>query len=759
VHDTDREWDARWWRQVSGVALLAVVAALVAALCYAVAAAVQQHQAAGATSAQAHGWRLLGHLLRQPWWVAGCGAMLAGGGLHLIALRIGPLALVQPIGVCAVIFALPVAAALRRRRPQRGELSAALLIVLGLSGLLRVVPPHVAPALTSIGTALTLVAGAVTVAAVSGGLAAVSQRRGRALLLAISAGVVFGTVSTLIHAVLVGALLLGPLGLATLAGVVIGPLAVAGLLLTQHAYHAGSVAVVLATTTVTDPITAVTAGVVTLRENLPTDPASLLLAGSAAVLMIWGITRLARSPVHQGASPHPPDHELTTRTNHEGHPAMTDDHAPTPAGVDEQPNTRPRLRILIGSDTYPPDVNGASYFTHRLATGMAARGHQVTVVCPAHPQHPRAATQDGVTVHPIPSIRTLVHPTFRICPPPAVGVNTAKVLLQVRPDIIHVQGHFLIGRALIRHARRAGIPVVATNHFMPENLLAYAHIPGWARPAVSTLAWRDFTRVYAQVDHITSPTTTAAQLARSHGLTRAVEAISCGIDLTRFHPRPPGPWPAALARIPRRPSLLYVGRLDEEKHLHELIDALPWIREVTDAQLLLVGTGSQQTHLRRLSRYHGLAEHVHFLGFVPDAELPAIYAAADVFCMPGVAELQSIATLEAMASGLPIVAANALALPHLVHPGVNGYLYQPGDPLALSQHLARLLCTPTLRQDMGRASRTLAASHDIHTTLDHFEALYTTTHGALEGPASVEQAGERAIQACYPPGGHDREQQ
>ncbi len=256
---------------------------------------------------------------------------------------------------------------------------------------------------------------------------------------------------------------------------------------------------------------------------------------------------------------------------------------------------------------------------------------------------------------------------------------------------------------------------------------------------MSTLAWRDFARVFAQADHVTSPTPTAAELARSHGLTRDVEAISCGIDLARFHPSPPGPWPAALARIPRRPSLLFVGRLDEEKRLFELIDALPRVRETLDAQLLIVGVGSQLAHLRRLSHYQGVAEHVHFLGFVPDADLPSIYTAADVFCMPGVAELQSIATLEAMASGLPVVAADALALPHLVHPGVNGYLYRPGDTTALSEHLTRLLGTPALRQDMGRASRTLATDHDIHTSLTRFEALYASTH-LVRSPAPAAAA-------------------
>jgi len=108
----------------------------------------------------------------------------------------------------------------------------------------------------------------------------------------------------------------------------------------------------------------------------------------------------------------------------------------------------------------------------------------------------------------------------------------------------------------------------------------------------------------------------------------------------------------------------------------------------------------------------GVAENVHFLGFVPDDDLPRVYTAADVFVMPGVAELQSLATLEAMASGLPIIAADAMALPHLVHPGINGFLYRPGDVDAVSRHGLALLAEPPLRHRMGRASREIARTHD-----------------------------------------------
>ncbi len=142
----------------------------------------------------------------------------------------------------------------------------------------------------------------------------------------------------------------------------------------------------------------------------------------------------------------------------------------------------------------------------------------------------------------------------------------------------------------------------------------------------------------------------------------------------------------------------------------------------TDAQVALVGKGNQRDVLERLARRIGVSDRVFFLGFVPDENMPQAFSAADVFAMPGVAELQSIATLEAMASGLPVVAADAMALPHLVEE--NGYLFQPGDVVGLARHLTAVLADDGLRARLGKASRELALTHDDQSSLARFERIY-----------------------------------
>lgn len=397
-----------------------------------------------------------------------------------------------------------------------------------------------------------------------------------------------------------------------------------------------------------------------------------------------------------------------------------------------------RFRVLIASDTYPPDVNGAAYFTHRLAVGLADRGHDVHVLCQSDDGPPAARRVDGVMVHRLRSVSVLVHRTMRVAVPLGLTKTVHRLMSGIAPDVLHVQGHLVVGRAAMAAAHRAGIGVVATNHFMPDNLLPYVPLPARLAAVAADLAWRDLGRVFGRAAHVTTPTPIAARLLADKGLARPVEPVSCGIDLSRFRPRP-GEQGAARARLglPERSTMLFVGRLDAEKHLEEPIRALAMVLNDTDAQFVVVGTGRMRAELERLAAAIGVGDRVHLLGFVPDDGLADAYAAADVFVMPGVAELQSIATLEAMASGLPVVAADALALPHLVRRGENGYLYPPGDVPVLARLLTGILTAPATLRRMGAVSRAMAEPHDHERSLERFECIYAQVGGRVSAAGAA----------------------
>ncbi|MFI6299627.1 glycosyltransferase [Nonomuraea sp. NPDC050790] len=379
---------------------------------------------------------------------------------------------------------------------------------------------------------------------------------------------------------------------------------------------------------------------------------------------------------------------------------------------------RPR-RILISTDTYPPDVNGTAVFAYRLATGLAERGNEVHVICQSDEGPAKADVVDGVIVHRLRSAPLLVHPTMRV----AVPTRLDRLVEAIDPDVLHCQGHFVVGRAAIKAARRRGVPVVATNHFMPDNLFQFGHVPARLREKAGQLAWRDFRRVFNRAQRVTTPTPLAAKLLADQGFTGEVEPVSCGIDLARFRPHTePKQWARKMFGLPDRNTVLFVGRLDEEKRLDDLVRALPYVLNDTDAQLAFVGRGNQREALEQLARRIGVGDRVFMLGFVPDEQMPQAFAAADVFAMPSIAELQSIATLEAMASGLPVVVADAMALPHLVDD--NGFLFPPRDVISLAKGLTALLSDESLRERMGKASRELALTHDHQNSLARFEQIY-----------------------------------
>jgi glycosyltransferase involved in cell wall biosynthesis len=140
--------------------------------------------------------------------------------------------------------------------------------------------------------------------------------------------------------------------------------------------------------------------------------------------------------------------------------------------------------------------------------------------------------------------------------------------------------------------------------------------------------------------------------------------------------------------------------------------------------LVLAGAGPDEQRLRSLARHYGAADRVVFTGFVPDADLPGLYQAADVFAIASQAELQSLVTMAAMASGLPVVAVDAGALAELVHPGENGFLARPGNAAEVADCLSLLCRDAAMRARMSKASSRIIAGHDRHRLLTRWESLY-----------------------------------
>src|SRR5690606_18245541 len=254
------------------------------------------------------------------------------------------------------------------------------------------------------------------------------------------------------------------------------------------------------------------------------------------------------------------------------------------------------------------------------------------------------------------------------------------------------------------------------NNVMAENILDHTSMPDVINRVVLKLAWDDAERTFGMTRAVTTPTRKAADFLEHTIDISDVIPVSCGIDRRNYSP----------VIGPREKNrILFVGRLTGEKQIDVVLHAMAALDPALDVHFDIAGGGDQRKALEALAAHLGLAGRVTFHGRVTDEELRELYSRASVFAIASIAELQSIVTMEAMASALPVVGADAVALPHLVHDGENGYLFEPGNVADLADKLTGVLAAgPEGHGRRLRASLDGVAVHDINRALDTFEALY-----------------------------------
>ena len=383
------------------------------------------------------------------------------------------------------------------------------------------------------------------------------------------------------------------------------------------------------------------------------------------------------------------------------------------------------MRILIAGVTYYPAPNGQARATVNLAEGLARLGHDVMMILPSDRRAAYSEVRNGVRMRGLKSINLKAwHPDAYYSPFPNKSIRA--LFDEIRPDIVHIQDHYPLTRYVAITARRQGIKILGSNHFMPENLAPY--LPGYAhlKSAYDWILWHWLLETYNRLDTVIAPSKTAADMLLSKGLRVPVFPISGGISLERFYPDSSVDRKACCKRYgldPNRKIFLFVGRIDEEKRLDVILRAMHHLKR-DDVRFCVAGHGAALGKLKRMVWELDLDRYVHFTGFVPNEDLPHLINSCDVFVMPSDAELLSIASLEAMACGRPMLAANAVALPELVTDGVNGYLFQPGDDVDAMHCMEKLADHPERWADMGVMSIERALPHGLDAILKRNEALY-----------------------------------
>ena len=384
------------------------------------------------------------------------------------------------------------------------------------------------------------------------------------------------------------------------------------------------------------------------------------------------------------------------------------------------------MRLLIATETYYPNISGVAVFSHNMAKKMVERGMEVFVIAPSPKFEEYTEEVDGIKIFRVASKINKFRKGYYVSKFPFKKV--ARFIEDARPDVIHLQDPAWISLSVLFKASKMQIPLVATNHFSLEYIISYLPYLKFIEPIFMKIASGYLDWFYSKCDIVTCPTQTVAKNFQKGKIKDRIRVISNGVDISRFLPHY-GDINLVKKRwnIPLdKPLVLYVGRQDVDKNLITYIKAVPFVLKKLDACFVLVGNGTEQEKLKKAAKDLGVDKKVIFIDFVPHYApiLPKIYQAASLFVNPCPYETLSLVVLEAEASGLPIVAANAGALPEVVRHGVNGLLFKPFDVYDLAQKIITLLKNPDLMERMGQKSVELSETHLVEHTYSRFEDIY-----------------------------------
>jgi glycosyltransferase involved in cell wall biosynthesis len=373
------------------------------------------------------------------------------------------------------------------------------------------------------------------------------------------------------------------------------------------------------------------------------------------------------------------------------------------------------MRIALVSDTYSPQVNGVTTILRRIVETLGQTRHDAVVVAPAYPSQQRVTRADELRV---PSMAFPPYPAIRLSLPAPHRV--ARFLNAFSPELVHVHTEGPLGLIGRRYALARSIPLVTSYH---------THFPRYCReygvPALERTVWSWVARFHRPAAMVHTPGEAARAELAAHGITQAV-VWGQGVDTRRFHhARRDDALRRRLGLSPGEIMVLHVGRLAPEKNLDVLISAFALAHEALGSRARFVIAGEGPGEKKIAARLPWAIR----LGFLPVDQLADLYASADLCVLPSHTETCGLVALEAMASGLPVIAADAGGLRESVVAGENGLLASPGDAPAFAAAICALAIDPARRGRLSAGARLTAVARDSESENDELIDQYRRVLG------------------------------
>jgi glycosyltransferase involved in cell wall biosynthesis len=390
-----------------------------------------------------------------------------------------------------------------------------------------------------------------------------------------------------------------------------------------------------------------------------------------------------------------------------------------PEPVEPEPAPVRPLKVALFSGNYNYVRDGANQALNRLVAFLERQGCTVRVYSPTSDT---PAFEPAGTLVSVPSFSIPGRGEYRV----ALGLpeRLKRDVREFGPDIIHLSAPDPAAHSAKRLARQLGVPVVASIHTRFETYLEYYGF-GFARPLMEMMLGR----FYTGLDEVFVTTAAFGETMRDAGIIRTEPAVwSRGVDKGRFNPKRRSPeWRWSLGVGDAEPVIGFVGRLVLEKGLDTVAAAVAELkRRGVPHRLVVVGDGPAR------ERFEALAPDAIFTGFLDGTNLARAYASMDMLLNPSTTETFGNINLEAMASGIPVVAARASGNECLVTDGDTGALVTPGDITGYADALQRYCTDPLLRAGHGKAGLAAAQAFDWDAingaVLSRYRDLIATKH-------------------------------
>ena len=361
------------------------------------------------------------------------------------------------------------------------------------------------------------------------------------------------------------------------------------------------------------------------------------------------------------------------------------------------------MRIAVFSDTYYPQVNGVSVILGKMKDYMQHHNIEYLYFVPGDAAEPGVFTFGG-TKFPL-------YPELLITMPSYLKI--ANIIDQFRPDIVHLATEFSLGWQGMKYALRHDLPLTSTYHTNFVQYLRYYGLPFLEKPGWRYLRWF---HNRCQVNF--TPSMNTLRLLQEHGIPN-LKHCPHGIDSELFNPLYRSEeLRSRYLDSPEGILLLYVGRIAPEKDLEVLLEAAGLLNQQgLQYKLLMVGDGPSRQKLENLN-----IDNVLFVGYKHGQELYDLYASADIFVFPSVTETFGNVVLEAMASGLPVVAALAGGVEDNLLRGQNGLAFKPGNALDMAEQMEKLMTQREMRLNLSKGALEHARSRSWDKVLDDFFA-------------------------------------